>query len=57
MMPDSTRDSLLQQELATLRAANQVLQAQVAALITEVAQLKQHNHILQPCFFSPKTGE
>ncbi len=40
MMSDSAHDSLLQQELATLREM-------VEALKAENEQLKQHNHILR----------
>jgi uncharacterized protein involved in exopolysaccharide biosynthesis len=40
MMPDSPRDSLLQQENATLREV-------IKSLKMEVDQLKQHNAVLR----------
>jgi transposase len=49
MMPATPRDDslLLQQELATLRAENQILAAQVASLKEKVGELTQHNHVLR----------
>ena len=47
MMPDSPRDSLLLQELATLREINQALQAQIAALTARIEQVTQDNVVLR----------
>ena len=47
MMPDTPRDSLLLQELATLREMIPLLQAQMEVLKAENEQLKQHNVVLR----------
>ena len=47
MMPDTPRDSLLLQELATLREINQAQQAQIAALTARIEQITQDNVVLR----------
>ena len=47
MMPDSPRESLLLQELATLREINQALQAQIAVLTARIEQITQDNVVLR----------
>lgn len=47
MDDDTTRDTLLQQENATLREMVRTLQAQIESFKEEVEQLKQHNHTLR----------
>ena len=47
MMSDTPRDSLLLQELATLREMIPLLQAQMEVLKAENEQLKQHNVVLR----------
>jgi len=54
MMSDTPRESLLQQEVATLREINQALQAQIAVLMdanngltVRIEQITQHNVVLR----------
>ena len=47
MMPDTPRESLLLQELATLREINQAQQAQITALTARIEQITQDNVVLR----------
>ena len=47
MMSDTPRESLLLQELATLREINQALQAQIAVLTARIEQITQDNVVLR----------
>ena len=47
MMADTPRESLLLQELATLREINQAQQAQIAALTARIEQITQDNVVLR----------
>ena len=47
MMSDTPRESLLLQELATLREINQAQQAQIAVLTARIEQITQDNVVLR----------
>ena len=47
MMTDTSRESLLLQELATLREINQAQQAQITALTARIEQITQDNVVLR----------
>ena len=47
MMSDTPRESLLLQEVATLREINQALQAQIAVLTARIEQITQDNVVLR----------